>query len=364
MKQGFVFRGQRKKTCPDTGTMGRVVQPVLVDASKTGLPKFLQIEPVGQCNLRCPMCPVLLRRDTPSSRRPAFLPYDDFVRIIEEFCATEELHLQGLGEPMMHPRFFDMVAYASRKGITVSTNSNLTLMSATRAEKCVTSGLESLHISIDGACAATYEAIRVGATFERVLNNVKLVRDVKKNLGSARPLLRMVVVMMRRNLQELPDLVRLASRLSIPSVFVQHLAQDFQEATLPPQYHAMRTFIAAESLMVEERVESTFLEARRAADSLGIDLRLPRLRPGPGPVKPPSQRRCDWPWRGAYISYQGFAVPCCIVATPDRLHLGNVLDDGVEAMWNGPAYRQFRAQLESDVPPEVCRSCAVYHGIF
>lgn len=39
-----------------------------------------------------------------------------------------ELQLQGLGEPMMHPRFFGMVAYAVARGVEVSTNSNLTLL--------------------------------------------------------------------------------------------------------------------------------------------------------------------------------------------------------------------------------------------
>jgi MoaA/NifB/PqqE/SkfB family radical SAM enzyme len=40
----------------------------------------------------------------------------------------------------MHTRFFDMVRYATDKGIRVSTNSNLTLLNAQRAERCVTSG--------------------------------------------------------------------------------------------------------------------------------------------------------------------------------------------------------------------------------
>jgi len=62
----------------------------------------------------------------------------------------------------------EMVAYASGKGTRVSTNSNLTLMSHLRAEKCVTSGLASLHVSMDGAHAVSYERIRIGATFERL----------------------------------------------------------------------------------------------------------------------------------------------------------------------------------------------------
>jgi MoaA/NifB/PqqE/SkfB family radical SAM enzyme len=50
-----------------------------------------------------------------------------FVSLIDQFPGLSELHLQGLGEPMMHPRFFDMVAHAAERGIAVSCNSNFTL---------------------------------------------------------------------------------------------------------------------------------------------------------------------------------------------------------------------------------------------
>ena len=57
-------------------------------------------------------------------------------------------------------------------------------------------------------------------------------------------------------------------------------------------------------------------------------------------------------------------MPCCMVATPDRIHFGSMAEDGVEAVWNGELTRQFRARSASDDPPEVCRSCAIYHGTF
>lgn len=57
-------------------------------------------------------------------------------------------------------------------------------------------------------------------------------------------------------------------------------------------------------------------------------------------------------------------MPCCMVATPDRIHFGNMAEQGVERIWNGTAYQAFRDRLASDVPPEICASCSVYHGIF
>src|SRR5437588_9700022 len=216
------------------------------------LPKFLQVEPVGQCNLRCRMCPIQFRQDGPPYGPLAFMDFGTFTRLIDQFPDLEELQLQGLGEPMMHPRFFDMIAHAAGRGVRVGTNSNMTLLNPTRAERCVTSGLTELHVSIDGATAATYEHIRVRAKYDRVIANVELLQDTKRRLGSATPWLRMVVVAMRTNLDEFPNLVRLAHRLGIDTVFVQHLCHDFGESSLPGQYRPMRDFVAGETLLTED----------------------------------------------------------------------------------------------------------------
>src|SRR5579885_2789595 len=190
------------------------------------LPKFLQVEPVGQCNLRCQMCPIPFRRDGPPYGPLAFMEFETFTRIVDQFPGLQELQLQGLGEPMMHPRFFDMISYAVARGIRVGTNSNLTLLNAMRAERCVLSGLSDLHASVDGATAETYERIRVRAYFDRIVDNLERLIATRRRLQSETPRVRMVVVAMRQNLHEFPDLVRLAGRLGIDSVFVQHLCHD------------------------------------------------------------------------------------------------------------------------------------------
>src|SRR5579885_2435446 len=330
------------------------------------LPGYIQIEPVGQCNLRCQMCSIQFRQDGPPYGPPAFMEFPTYTSIIDRFDGLQELHLQGLGEPMMHPRFFDMVTYAAEKGIKVSTNSNLTLLNDKKADRCVTSGLDCIHVSIDAASAETYERIRVRAHFDRVVHNLERVLAARRRHGSAFPHLRLVMVIMRQNLQELPELVRLAHHWSMESIFVQHLCHDFGESSLPERYLPMRDFVQQETLLEEDpaRVERYFAEARAVARSLGIELRLPRTRMRLHPPGTPGPQRCDWPWRGAYFSYQGYAMPCCMVSTPDRINFGKINGRGAEQLWNSHAYQSFRDQLSSDEPPEVCRSCSIYSGTF
>jgi radical SAM protein with 4Fe4S-binding SPASM domain len=267
---------------------------------------------------------------------------------------------------MMHPRFFEMVAYAAAKGIRVTTNSNGTLLNAKRAERAVTSGLDCIHLSLDGATAATYERIRVRAHYDRVLANLDHLIAAKEQLGSATPRLRVVMVIMRQNLHELSDLVRLAAHYSAEGLFVQHLCHDFGEASLPAHYRPMRDFVQEQTLLGEdrERVARYFGEARAVADELGVDLRLPRTEVRVHPPGTPGPKRCDWPWTGAYVSYQGYAMPCCMISTPDRLNFGNIAEQGVAETRNGAEYQALRDQLASDEPPDICRSCAIYTGTF
>jgi radical SAM protein with 4Fe4S-binding SPASM domain len=274
--------------------------------------------------------------------------------------------LQGLGEPMMHPRFFEMVRYAASRGITVSTNSNVTLLNVRRAEECVTSGLNCIHVSLDGASAETYERIRERAHFDRVLRNLDHLLEARDQHKSALPRIRLVMVIMRQNLHELPALVRLAHSKSIDSMFVQHLCHDFGESSLPAHYRPMRDFVDAQTLLHEDpaRVGRYFDEAMETARALGMDLRLPRAEVRAHPPGTPGPQRCDWPWKGPYVSFNGKSMPCCMIATPDRGTLGDVEREGIAAVWRGEAYERFRAELSSDTPPEVCRSCAIYNGTF
>jgi hypothetical protein len=139
----------------------------------------------------------------------------------------------------------------------------------------------------------------------------------------------------------------------VEGLFVQHLGHDFGESTLPENYRPMREFVSEQTLLAEdpERVDRYFGRSRAVAEELGVDLRLPRTRPRIHPPGTPGMKRCSWPWTGAYISYEGKAMPCCMVSTPDRINFWNMAERGVEATWNSEQFRAFRDRLDSDDTP-------------
>ncbi|MGE5594989.1 MAG: radical SAM/SPASM domain-containing protein [Hyphomicrobiales bacterium] len=330
------------------------------------LPSFAQFEPVGQCNLRCQMCPIQFREEGPPFGPPAFMDFALYQRLVDEFPRLEGVHLQGLGEPLMHPRFTEMVSYAAARGAAVTTNSNMTLMNPRKAAALIGCGLRTLHVSIDGATAATYEDIRRRGHLERVLANVRMVLGARRAAGAEFPRLHLVAVAMRRNLAELPALADLAAELECDELFVQHLAHDFGEEALPGRYRPMRDFVERETLLREdpERVAAVFEDVRERAGRHGLALRLPPLAVRTYPPGTPGPERCSWPWNSAYFSWDGRMMPCCMVATPDRMNFGSAAERGVTEVWTSSAYAGFRAALASDSPPAICASCALYNGTF
>lgn len=341
------------------------------------LPRFAQIEPIGRCNLACRMCTVNERIDAVDE-----MPIERFRSLLDQMPGLETLHLQGLGEPMLHPRFFDMVELAASRGIRVSANTNLTLLTPARALRCVSCGLASLSVSIDGATREVYQSIRRKASFDKVVRNLgRLMRA--REAHRSRLEVRGVMVLMRANLDELPALVRLLHAHDVEELLVQRLSSDLEQPALAPGYIPIRDYVRDAQLRASDLAHAhvVFDEARTLACSLGLRLRLPRLTPRgePGAIggdashanggTPASDTlpRCRWPWDQLYVTAAGELLPCCMVATADRATFGNVFTDetdGLQRRWHSSEANAFRRALASDAPPEVCRGCALYRGTF
>jgi radical SAM protein with 4Fe4S-binding SPASM domain len=332
--------------------------------SAARLPRELQVEVTAACNLRCRMC--LVRYRPPVDRHVASLSLDTFRRLVDAVPGVEKITLQGLGEPLMAPELFGMIEHATARGIRVGFNTNGTLLTAAAAERLVRAGLDWLHVSLDGARKVTYESIRDGADFDKVARNVRGLVEIRRRLGAGRPRLSLVFVAMRHNLRELPDVVRLAAAWGVPDVRVQNLSHSFSDTDPAGAYREIRDFAAAEAVWGDPAAPgAVFVEARRAADALGIALRLPALQEAPPAARAPGTPGCDWPWRSSYVTHDGTVQPCCMVMGADRVSLGSLRHADFAAIWDGEAYQAFRAALLTpDAPPAVCRGCSMYRGLF
>jgi MoaA/NifB/PqqE/SkfB family radical SAM enzyme len=327
------------------------------------LPRELQVEVTAACNLRCHMC--LVRYRPPVNRVTGSLGFDRFREIVDAVPDLEKLTLQGLGEPLLAPDLLRMIGHATARGVRTGFNTNATLLTRAMAERLVDAGLEWLCISLDGARPETYESIRDGAHFGTVERHVRELVEVMRRRGATRPELSIVMVAMRRNVAELPDVVARAAEWGVPTVRVQSLSHSFSDTESAGDYVEIQNFTAREALWsdTDPEVSRIFDAARRRASELGVRLRLPELAERPA-SRTDGTPGCAWPWTSAYVRRDGLVQPCCMLMGDDRGILGDAAQDGFAAVWRSAPYEAFRAALKTATPPEVCAGCSMYRGVF
>jgi pyrroloquinoline quinone biosynthesis protein E len=297
-------------------------------------PWSVDIEPTTRCNLRCSMCQLMAwtkpRRD---------MPFEDFKRIVAQFPGLARIKLQGMGEPLLNKAFFDMVRWARRRDIRVRTDTNGTLIDRVGARELATCGLEAIGVSVDSADPAVYNEIRRGADFHRVTDNVRALLAARN--GRRRPLVRLRMVGMRRNVDGLRGMIGLTRELGADELTFQPNLNFYSK-------DEMEERIGGERLTYEE-VEAAVRDGLAHARSTGVKLNV-EIYDSP----------CRWPWKSCYISVDGFVVPCCHLADPDVMNFGNLLETPFREIWNGAGYRAFRAGLGRGPAPQCCRGCYAF----
>ena len=177
----------------------------------------------NKCNLRCRMCH--FSHDEVFYRAAQYTSPAMFERIAAQALPiAHTLILSASNEPLMSPHFAEILEIAARYGVPdILFLTNGQLLSRRIAEAVIESGVTQVQISIDGATKETYESIRRGARFERLLRNLEFLSERKRQLGRARPRLQFNIVLMRKNLEELPLFVDLAEKLGVEWIAARHL---------------------------------------------------------------------------------------------------------------------------------------------
>ncbi len=150
----------------------------------SSLPIRLWIEPASVCNLKCIMC---LNRDMPASEK-GVMDWGLFTKIIDEARDyVYDVYLHHRGEPLIHPKFPEMVRYAREAGLRVKFHTNGTLLNPDLSEKILDAGPDLVSFSVDGFTRETYEKIRVNADFEKTMENISVFLEKKERKKLSRP---------------------------------------------------------------------------------------------------------------------------------------------------------------------------------
>ncbi|MBL8841728.1 MAG: radical SAM protein [Planctomycetes bacterium] len=313
------------------------------------LPTWINTTNSTVCNLSCSFCPQAYGKGIDwRMEEPVYK------RVLEElYPAAEIVQLSAFGEPMMTPRLAEKFDDMDRFGVKLEMVTNATLMKGERLLERMAGIMGLLTVSIDGATAATYDSLRIGARFDEVVANVRAYGKARAALPAAqRAPLHFNTILMRRTLPELPAFLELAKELGGDHVTVSHLVRMVADP-------AVQEEMLDGSLESKQRTNEMLLRAAEVARKLGLSVNLPppfavAASDGAAPPPRPPPIRCWFLWQRMYVGPFGDVVPCCLAG----IHVnGNVKESDFFTEWNGPKYREMRRRVHSDDPYGACKSC-------
>ena len=299
-------------------------------------PRRVLLELTNRCDLRCIMCARTLSKFTPTTVQLSILnKIDAFLR------HAEEVTLFGWGEPTVNPNFTKFVerlsSYPNLRKYVLTNGTSLNIIKDIIAQY----GLDILAVSLDGATANTNDSIRRGSSFDYIIRNLVEIGELQ-HCGTKIPYMNFVFVAMKRNIHELPEMVKLAHSINIPEVKCVYLTAFTKGLEKQTMWHE------------RELCRKYFEIAKETAKKLNISLKLPHYiledPAGDLPHKP-----CYVPWRDLFIGSDECIRPC----QSSSLVLANINDyDNVYELWNSENFQKMRATVNDETKmPDSCKFC-------
>lgn len=297
----------------------------------------IRMDTINLCNLRCKMC----YYSSDYNRKKEQMDLSLFRKIAEQvFPKTRFLYLSCATEPMMNKEFASFVRVAGEYKVPfTSFCTNGQLIREEVIQACIDTGQSEIIFSIDGATAETYEEIRRGGKWGRLIEKLDLLATMKQRAKAEKPVTRINFTCMLSNIHELPAMVRLASDHAASSLHVRHLLAYSDEQN---SYREQMTYLKVFNSVAEE--------AKSEASARGIDLFLPdpvttrQQNTGKTCVTDPTQMEansyCVLPWVQGIVSWNGDYRICST-----HRKLGNFNEQNFDEIYDGPKMREIRHRM-------------------
>jgi len=325
------------------------------------LPPAVSVELSSRCNLACPEC---VNGAGLLQRKNEFISHS-LTRKIADGLRGHAISawLSFQGEPMMHPRFFDLVELFGDLNPVISTNGHF--LGEEACHRLASSKLRKIIISYDGVTPETYTIYRRGGDHASVTEGVRrlaaAVRDRRSSLK-----IELQFLLHRGNEHEAPAAARFASSLGVGFRIKSMQVLDIGRVG----EWAPAGIGNPQQMIPGNKVEPS-------ADGKARHLRSGRklLSPADGKFRyifsggewkpaPTPSRGCLRMWTTAVITSDGDVVPCCYDKNAGHV-MGNLNNQSFSEIWHSKRYNSFRdAVIKSRSLTDICRNCPQGSRIF
>lgn len=293
-------------------------------------------EITSKCNLQCRHC---LSADL-EEKSSGELGFDQCRALIDELDRMNVFQINfGGGEPLLREDFPEILDYAHSKGLTTCVSTNGTLLDESLAKRLAGMALLRIQVSLDGATAATNDAIRGSGSYARIIQGIALLRK------HGFPDLSINTVVTRTNFCEMERLCALARRYGVKTR-LSRFRPAGNAKQVWPEYRLDNEQLAALSdfLSVHREIltgDSFFSITRDDRRELGLNI-------------------CGAARMTCSVLPDGSVYPCAFLRD-EQFRGGTIACESLEEIWHhAPAFNKIRA-----IRIEACESCprfSLCHG--
>jgi len=359
----------------------------------TAKPWHLTLSVASICNAHCKFCNIPLRR-----RLHPWLELDGSEPHLVDLVSYARIFLLTGGEPTIHPGFGKMVRRLKEILDPRAFANMITHGALLYRFKAELSEVNlNLSISLNAATAATHHALMgLGEkAFDRIIESIRWAKSQGRIVDLS-------MVVLRQNLPEIPDFLRLADELEVNAVYLRSLIPGNYALTFPDS-EAFKAYpawshpeVAYWQDRARESIEKVKVQVFGDPDQWSVPLHRAELRPGvdrtewvasvvqeppfirtKGDPLPEGSNHDDWrqpatnpygrtapfacsyPWHAVKLIDQSLRVDTCGFLQHVKGHddIGLHGADDFDQLWNSPAFVHLRHTLQNGPLLPECLTC-------
>lgn len=276
-------------------------------------PGSLYIETTTLCKAKCAMCGLTVMK-----REKGSMNQQLFEKIIEDASRSgiRLICLNNLGETLMDERLFERIRLIKKYGLKVMFHTNGVLLDEEKARLILETGVDIVGVSIDAFSKETYERIRTGLSFEKVVKNTISLAERKRKEEVSLPLVKVNFVVQGENIHEVRSF-----------------------------YNFWRTKV--------DYINITFIHDWAGQLDANINTRahngLPNLNP------------CNTLWKEMIVLHDGRVSLCCN-DYEGKVIMGDLRTQDIMDVWLGEKFQNYRKNHIEDKRASLplCNSCSRY----
>lgn len=305
--------------------------------------KRLWVTVTTRCNIKCRTCGLW--------SSPWDIPKKTADEVMQLYPYLERVVWLG-GEVFLYEYFDELFTKASTfPYLSQQVITNGVILNEKWIEKIVKAGAE-LTVSIDGTTKEVYEYIRRGASFDKLIRNIKLINEFRRK-NQSQTKLRLNAVIMKSNYHQLEAFLDLAKEFNFEQVSLMalHYDHDPKENILYSQ----------EDPRVLGYITNAIPKLKEKARifNIDLDLLLPTLdsksKSSESGIKIPviaeEALYCKMPWKYMFICDKGTVYMTGSCLKP----IGNIYENSIAEIWNSKEAQGYRGGMLKNQFTGICR---------